>query len=122
MRPPTRGSMVTWIVRWPSAVFARVWLASGHQELISSVKMRNASRAERRTSTVFTTGDNSTTLIVTLRKGFETIERIAPEAVDPFAQFGERGGVNSIEAGSAPGLIAHQARLLQRLEVLRHGR
>src|SRR5271168_2202773 len=52
----------------------------------------------------------------------ECIERIRPEFVEPTAQGAETVGIDPIHAPCARRAIDHEARLLQRLEVLGDGR
>ena len=54
--------------------------------------------------------------------GLEGGERIAPEAVEPAAQLAEAFRVDLVEAARAVDLVADEAGLAQRLEVLRDGR
>src|SRR3982751_2146274 len=107
MRPPTRPSRFTRTVTSPAASLARECVLIGHQAEISSVNSRNASIGLRRTSTDFTKGASSTTLIVFLRISLEAIECLAPETVEPVAQGAQSGRVDAVDARRATRFVAH---------------
>ena len=61
-------------------------------------------------------------LLLPLRFAFECFQPLVPEPLEELLELGEPFGARSVEAPRAVSSLAHEPRLLQDVEVLRHRR
>src|SRR5580700_7503864 len=122
MRPPFLGSSTMW-----DSCPCSMWCSGGHQLPMSSVNTAKArSIGASTTIDVLTAVWTSATgisfflfSVLFFDSGLERVQRRPPEALEVVPQAGQPVGVEAVDAARPDLDVAHEARLLQDLQVLR---